>query len=72
MRSRPSVVIFSPKDPGERAKEGYLEDGEARWEKREESMMCTWRGEEVGAVAQWQSPWAPQFWRRYIYWVGDL
>jgi NTP pyrophosphatase (non-canonical NTP hydrolase) len=33
-----------------------LEDGEARWEKREESIMCTWRGEEVGAVAQlWRS-----------------
>jgi hypothetical protein len=52
IRSRPSVVMFSPRDPGERAKEGYFEDGEARWEKREESIMCTCRGDEVGAVAQ--------------------
>lgn len=45
-------MIFSPKEPGESAKEGYFEEGEARWVKREESMICTCRGEEVGVVAQ--------------------
>ena len=44
--------MFSPSEPGVRAKEGCLEEGLARCEKREESMMWTWRGEEVGAEAQ--------------------
>lgn len=48
----PEVVIFSPSEPGERAMEGCFEEGEARRLKREESIMCTWRGEELGVVAQ--------------------
>jgi len=56
IRSRPSVVMFSPNEPGESANEGYFEDEEARWVKSEESIICTCRGEEVGAVAQlWKS-----------------
>jgi hypothetical protein len=38
-RSRPSVVIFSPREPGESAKVGYFEEGEERYVKREESIM---------------------------------
>lgn len=45
-------MMFSPSEPGVRAKEGCLEEGLARCEKREESMRWTWRGEEVGAEAQ--------------------
>ncbi len=44
--------MFSPNEPGDRAKEGCFEEGEARRLKTEESIMCTWRGEEFGVVAQ--------------------
>lgn len=52
IRSMPDVVMFSPSEPGERVKEGGFEEGEASRVKREESIMCTWRGEEFGVDAQ--------------------
>ena len=48
----PSVVMFSPRLPGKREKEGYFEEGEARCVKSEVSIMWTWRGEFVGLAAQ--------------------
>jgi hypothetical protein len=39
IRSMPWVVMFSPREPGESAKEGYFEDEEERCVKSEESMM---------------------------------
>lgn len=48
----PSVVMFSPKEPGDGAKEGCFEDGVARWVKRDESIMWTCRGDVVAFLAQ--------------------
>lgn len=48
----PSVVMISPRLPGEREEEGYFEEGEARCVKSEVSIMWTWRGEFVRLAAQ--------------------
>jgi hypothetical protein len=39
----PEVVMFSPREPGERENEGCLEEGLESWLKREESIRETWR-----------------------------